>query len=40
MKGVREDKMPLDENLKISRLESAGAFEALVEAAKAWERKR
>jgi hypothetical protein len=48
MKGVREDKMPLDEtgieqpleeNLKISLLESAGAFEALVEAAKAWERK-
>jgi len=46
MKAVREDKMPLDETgieqpldakLKRALLESGGAFEALVGAAKAWE---
>jgi hypothetical protein len=46
MKAVRDDKMPLDETgieqpldakLKRALLESGGAFEALVGAAKAWE---
>lgn len=48
MKAVREDKMPIDEigieqpldaKLKSSLLESGGAFEALVLAAKDWESK-
>jgi len=48
MKAVREDKMPIDEigieqpldaKLKSSLLESGGAFEALVRAAKDWESK-
>ena len=47
MKAVREDRMPLDENsgieqplapaLKRALLESGGAFEELVKAAKDWE---
>ena len=46
MRAVREDKMPLDEvgieqpleaKLKRALLESGGAFEALVHAAKDWE---
>jgi len=48
MKAVREDKMPLDEvgieqpldaKLKSALLESGGAFEALVRAAKDWDSK-
>jgi hypothetical protein len=48
MKAVREDKMPLDEvgieqpleaKLKSALLESGGAFETLVRAAKDWESK-
>jgi hypothetical protein len=48
MKAVREDKMPLDEagieqpletKLKSALLESGGAFEALVRAARDWESK-
>ncbi len=48
MKAVREDKMPRDEvgieqpleaKLKSALLESGGAFEALVRAAKDWESK-
>jgi hypothetical protein len=49
MKAVRADKMPIDEigieqpldaKLKRALLESGGAFEALVQAAKDWESKR
>jgi hypothetical protein len=49
MKAVREDKMPRDEfgieqpldaKLKRALLESGGAFEALLQAAKDWEAKR
>jgi len=49
MKAVREDRMPRDEvgieqpleaKLKSALLESGGAFEALVQAAKDWEAKR
>jgi hypothetical protein len=50
MKAVREDRMPLDENtgieeplepaLKRALLESGGAFEELVKAAKDWEARR
>ena len=48
MKAVREDRMPLDEAgieqplepaLKRALLESGGAFEALIDAAKHWERQ-
>jgi len=49
MKAVREDRMPRDEagieqpldaKLKSALLESGGAFEALVRAAKDWEATR
>ena len=49
MKAVREDRMPrdetdieqpLDDKLKSALLESGGAFEALVQAAKDWEAGR
>jgi len=48
MKAVRDDKMPLDDvgieqplepKLKSALLESGGAFEALVNAARDWESK-